>query len=463
MRIALLSRKPRLYSTSRLVEAAVARGHEIDVIDPIACVLVIARGTHRMIYRGEEVAGYDVVIPRIGASITDYGLAVLAHFERHGVPAVNSQQAIARSRDKLRALQSLSAHDINIPRTAMARDAEAIRAAVTAVGGVPVIIKLLQGTQGVGVMIADSAQAVESTLDTLWGLGQNIILQEFVAESRGRDLRAIVVGGELVGAMRRIARAGEFRSNLHRGGAGQAVELDGEAARIAVAAARELGLDVAGVDMLEARGGPLVIEVNSSPGLRGIESATSVDVAERIIQHAERIVDAAHVSARVTSPVRATRGAPRREIGWCEHVGLPDLGVPRLKAKIDTGARTSALHVTAMRPVGDSAAGRALLDIEVPTGVHHRLGKNRTRAVRVEVVEWTMVRASGGHAVRRPVIETRLVLGGSERQVRVSLTDRGDMLFPMLVGRTALGTEFHVAPHRRFVLDKKRSRARIDT
>jgi ribosomal protein S6--L-glutamate ligase len=288
VRIALLSRNPRLYSTSRLVEAARARGHAVDVIDPIGCLLQISRGAHHMFFRDQEVTGYDVVIPRIGASITDYGLAVLAFFERHGVPAVNGQLAIARSRDKLRALQTLSAHDINIPRTVMARDPEAIRAAVDAVGGTPVIIKLLQGTQGVGVMIADSREAVESTLDTLWGLGQNIILQEFIAESRGRDLRAVVVGGELVGAMRRTARAGEFRSNLHRGGAGKKVALDEAAARAAVAAAAALGLDVAGVDLLEGKDGVRVIEVNSSPGLRGIENATGVDIAGRIIAHAER-------------------------------------------------------------------------------------------------------------------------------------------------------------------------------
>jgi ribosomal protein S6--L-glutamate ligase len=171
VRIALLSRNAKLYSTSRLVEAARARGHDVDVIDPIACVLVISRGSQRMFARGVEINGYDVVIPRIGASITDYGLAVLAYFERHGVPPLNSQVAIARSRDKLRALQSLSAHDVGIPRTAMAREPRAIASAVDAVGGTPVIIKLLQGTQGVGVMIADSPQAVESTIDTLWGLG----------------------------------------------------------------------------------------------------------------------------------------------------------------------------------------------------------------------------------------------------------------------------------------------------
>jgi ribosomal protein S6--L-glutamate ligase len=292
VRIALLSRNAKLYSTARLVEAARARGHDIDVIDPIGCVLTIGRGSHHMYARGAEITKYDIVIPRIGASITDYGLAVLAGFERHGVPSLNSQLAIARSRDKLRALQQLSAHDVGIPRTVMARDPAAIRAAVDAVGGTPVIIKLLQGTQGVGVMIAESAESVESTLDTLWGLGQNIILQEFVAESRGRDLRALVVGGELVGAMRRTAKEGEFRSNLHRGGAGARVELDVEHAKAAVAAAKIIGLDVAGVDMLESKDGPRVIEVNSSPGLRGIEAATGIDVAARIVAHAERVARA---------------------------------------------------------------------------------------------------------------------------------------------------------------------------
>ena len=289
MRIAILSRNPRHYSTGRLVEAARARGHETEVIDPISCVVVIARGTQHMYSRGVEVAGFDVAIPRIGASITDYGLAVLAYFQRHGVPCVNTPIAIARSRDKLRALQRLSAHDVGIPRTAIARDPQAVRVAVDAVGGTPVIIKLVQGTQGVGVMIADSPQAVESTLDTLWGLGQNIILQEFVAESRGRDLRVLVVGGAVVGAMRRTAREGEFRSNLHRGGAGRPTPLDESYRQAALSATRIVGLDVAGVDMLESSRGPLVLEVNSSPGLRGIEHATGVDVAQKIIAHAERL------------------------------------------------------------------------------------------------------------------------------------------------------------------------------
>jgi ribosomal protein S6--L-glutamate ligase len=289
VRIAVLSRKPALYSTARLVEAGRARGHEVEVLDPIRCVLQISRGNHRMVCGGQEVGGFDVVIPRIGASITDYGLAVLGFFERHGIASVNAGAAIARARDKLRALQTLSAHDVGIPRTVMMREPKAVRAAVDAVGGTPVIIKLLQGTQGVGVMIAESPESVESTLDTLWGLGQNIILQEFIAESRGRDLRALVVGGKLVAAMRRTARAGEFRSNLHRGGAGKRIELDQAAAQTALDAARIIGLDVAGVDMLESKDGPRVIEVNSSPGLRGIERAAEVDVAARIVEHAERM------------------------------------------------------------------------------------------------------------------------------------------------------------------------------
>ena len=290
MRIALLSRNAKLHSTARIVEAASARGHEIDVIDPIACSVVISRFQHRLFARGREIIGHDVVIPRIGASITDYGLAVLTHFERAGVPSVNSTIAIGRSRDKLRALQYLSAHDVGIPRTAIARTPEAIRGAVDAVGGTPVIIKLLKGTQGVGVMKAESAEGVESIIDTLWGLGQNIILQEFIAESKGRDLRAIVVGGELVAAMRRTAKKGEFRANLHRGGRPQRVELPAAYARAALDAARIMGLGIAGVDLLESKDGPRVIEVNSSPGLRGVERATGIDVAQQIVAHAERLV-----------------------------------------------------------------------------------------------------------------------------------------------------------------------------
>ena len=250
-------------------------------------MLIISRGSQEILHHGEPVGLFDVVVPRIGASITDYGLAVLRHFERDGVPLLNTPDAIANSRDKLRALQLLSEHDVGIPRTALAREPGAVRAAIDAVGGTPVIIKLQQGTQGVGVMIADSLEGVESILDTLWGLGQNIILQEFVQESRGRDVRAFVVGGQVVAAMRRTARAGEFRSNLHRGGAGHPIELTAGYRAAATLAAQVMGLEVAGVDLLESDDGPRVIEVNSSPGLGGIEKATGVDIATRILERAE--------------------------------------------------------------------------------------------------------------------------------------------------------------------------------
>jgi ribosomal protein S6--L-glutamate ligase len=290
MRLAVLSRKERLYSTSRLVEAARRRGHDVVVIDPIKCYVVVAQGSHRIYCQGDELAPVDAVIPRIGASVTDYGLAMLAHFSRAGIATANSISAIASSRDKLRALQILSRSQIPIPRTALVREPGNVRHAVEALGGTPIVIKLLQGTQGVGVMIADSSQALESTLDTLWGLGQNLILQEFIAESAGRDVRAFVVGGKVVAAMQRTAKVGEFRANLHRGGEGRPFALDPEGERTAVEAARVLGLDVAGVDLLESSTGHKVIEINSSPGLRGIEQATGVDVADAVCAHVEALV-----------------------------------------------------------------------------------------------------------------------------------------------------------------------------
>lgn len=290
MRIALISRNPRLYSTTRLVEAARCRGHHIDVIDPIACTITIAHGRQDVMHRGERLQGYDVVVPRIGASITDYGLAVLGCFEQQRVPLLNRPLGIASSRDKLRAIQLLSERGVGVPRTVLARDPEAIRAAIDSVGGTPVIVKLQQGTQGIGVMLIDSPGSVESVFDTLWGLGQSIILQEFIEEARGCDLRVIVVGGRVVAAMRRVARAGEFRSNLHRGGAGSPLDLSEEYAATAIAAAAATELEVAGVDILESHSGPRVIEVNSSPGLRGIEHCCGVDVAVAMVQRAEDLV-----------------------------------------------------------------------------------------------------------------------------------------------------------------------------
>ncbi len=288
--LALLSRKRSLYSTSRLVQAARARGHRALVLDTLRCNLVLERGRARMLFRGVEVRGIDAVIPRIGASVTHYGLAVVNHFQMMGVPVVNGAQGIAQSRDKLRALQVLASHGIDVPRTVMARDRQNIRALLEEVGGLPAIIKLLRGTQGVGVMIASSLPEVQSILDTFSALDQDIVLQEFVKESRGRDIRALVVGDRVIGAMRRQARKGEFRSNIHRGGSGRPIELSPAWAKVAVKAARALGLEVCGVDMLETEEGPKVMEVNSSPGFEGLEKATGLDVAGAIIEHAALLV-----------------------------------------------------------------------------------------------------------------------------------------------------------------------------
>jgi ribosomal protein S6--L-glutamate ligase len=303
--VAVLSRKRSLYSTSRMVEAIRARGHRPIVLDTLRCNLILERGAPRMVYRGVEVRGVDVVIPRIGASITSYGLAVVHHLGMMGVPVVNSSDAIARSRDKLRCLQILAQNGLDVPRTVMARDRSHVEQLVEQVGGLPAIIKLIRGTQGVGVMIASSLTEVKSMLDTFSDLGQDIVLQEFVAESKGRDVRALVIGEKVVGAMRRQARRGEFRSNLHRGGEGRPIALAPEYARAAVEAARVIGLEVAGVDMLESKSGPKVMEINSSPGFEGLEKATGMDVAGAIVEHALGMLS--RPKTRGGQPARRTR------------------------------------------------------------------------------------------------------------------------------------------------------------
>ena len=286
--IVILSRNPRLHSTRRLLEAARALGHAPRVLDTLRCNMVLAQNRPRILYRGEEVlaTSVHVVIPRIGASITGYGLSVVNQFDLMGVPVLNAATPIARSRDKLRALQLLSRFGIDIPRTVMCRYREEVEAAVETVGGLPCIIKLIQGTQGVGVMIANTRTEVAGMLDTLWTLGQEILLQELVEESRGKDVRALVIGDRVVAAMRRTARAGDFRSNIHRGGVAEAIVLDREYVEAAVKAARVMGLEVAGVDMLEARTGPKIMEVNSSPGFEGLEAASGMDIATVYVQHA---------------------------------------------------------------------------------------------------------------------------------------------------------------------------------
>ncbi len=284
--VVILSRKRSLYSTRRLVEAVKQRGHRPLVLDTLRCTMVLVPGQPRMIYRGVDIKGVDVVVPRIGASITGYGLAVVKHFEMMGVPVLNGAQAISQSRDKLRALQLLCREGLDVPRTVMAHDRSNVRTLVREVGGLPVIIKLLKGTQGVGVMIAHTLQEVETIGNTFWDLGQEVVLQEFVAESKGRDVRALVVGDRVVGAMRRRAKKGEFRSNLHRGGEGTPVELPPLYREVAVRAARLLGLELAGVDMLEGRQGPRLMELNSSPGFEGLERATGEDIAGAMIDRA---------------------------------------------------------------------------------------------------------------------------------------------------------------------------------
>jgi ribosomal protein S6--L-glutamate ligase len=288
MRLLILSRNATLYSTSRLVLAARSRGHEVTVADPLDFHVVISRGRPSMFLGDRPVPHADIVLPRIGASITNYGLAVVRQFDMMGVPVLNTAVAIARSRDKLRAMQLLTKKDIDVPKTVCARTPDSVELALEFTGGCPVIVKLQQGTQGIGTMIAETPQAVTSLLETLWAMGQDIILQEYIAESKGRDYRAIVVGGRVVAAMRRQAKAGEFRSNLHRGGLGVRVHMDKRYTQAAVAATKVMGLEVAGVDMLEAKDGPKILEINSSPGLEGIERTSGVDVAGAIIAHAER-------------------------------------------------------------------------------------------------------------------------------------------------------------------------------
>src|SRR5919112_153866 len=252
MRMLVLSRNASLYSTSRVVLAARARGHEVNVIDPLDFQIVVSRGRPALYLSGALVSRTDIVIPRIGASITNYGLAVVRQFDMMGVPVLNNAIAIARSRDKLRAMQLLTKKDIDVPKTVCARTPDSVDAALDFVGGTPAIIKLHQGTQGIGTMIADTPQAVTSLLETLWAMGQDIILQEYIAESKGRDYRAIVVGGRVVAAMRRQAKKGEFRSNLHRGGLGVRVELPKAYRIAATAAVKVMGLDVAGAVITHA-------------------------------------------------------------------------------------------------------------------------------------------------------------------------------------------------------------------
>ncbi|GEK71472.1 MULTISPECIES: 30S ribosomal protein S6--L-glutamate ligase [Halomonas] len=288
MHIALLSRNRRLYSTRRLIEAAEQRGHTTRVVDTLRCYMSIASHQPSIHYKGEQLEPFDAVIPRIGASITFYGCAVLRQFEMMNIPVLNDSVSITRSRDKLRSLQLLSRKGIGLPVTGFAHSPDDIPDLITMVRGAPLVIKLLEGTQGIGVVLAETNQAAESVIQAFMGMKANIMVQEYIKEAKGADIRCLVIGDKVVAAMKRQAAEGEFRSNLHRGGSASVIRITPEERSTAIRAAKAMGLRVAGVDLLRSNHGPVIMEVNSSPGLQGIETATGKDIAGLIIEHLEK-------------------------------------------------------------------------------------------------------------------------------------------------------------------------------
>ncbi len=292
MHLKILARNRFNYSNRRFREEAKKMGLKLTVTDPMEYEVVLSKSKPDLYRNGKILEKVDCVLPRTGASINNYGVAVLTQFEMKDIPVINSSTSILRTRNKLRAIQWMTRHNIDMPRTVFIRRTSGLKAAIEAVGGFPVILKLLSGTQGIGVMIADSYRTIESTLDTLWSLGQDILIQECIQESLGKDVRIIVAGEKVIAAMTRTARIGEFRSNIHRGGVGSQLELTEEYRETAVRAARATKLEIAGVDMLIGKSGPKVIEVNSSPGLEGIEAATGINVAQRMLEYCmERVKD----------------------------------------------------------------------------------------------------------------------------------------------------------------------------
>lgn len=288
MNIAILSRNPELYSTRRLAEAARQRGHHARVLNHLKCYVGIEQGNPSMYYNGEQLTDLQAVIPRIGASVTFYGTAIVRQFEMMQVFTATRSQSLVKSRDKLRSLQILSQAGIGVPKTAFASQPKDIENLITLVGGAPLVIKLLEGTQGIGVVFAESRKAARSVIEAFYGLKADILIQEFIKESAGSDIRAFVIDGEVVGAIKRQGKEGDFRSNLHRGGVGTPIELLPEEKSAALKAAKVLNLSIAGVDMLRSERGPLILEVNSSPGLKGIEAITQIDIAGKVIEFIER-------------------------------------------------------------------------------------------------------------------------------------------------------------------------------
>ena len=289
MKIAMMARNANLFSHQRLKEAAEKRGHELHIINTLRCYMNIASRRPEMYYNGEKLEGFDAVIPRIGALITFYGLAVLRQFEMMGVYPLNESVAIGRSRDKLRSMQLLARDGIGLPVTTFAHDPKQTEEVLALAGGAPLVIKLLEGTQGLGVVLADTDRSAKSVIEAFRATNTNILIQEFIKEAGGTDIRALVVGGKVIAAMKRTGAEGEFRSNLHRGGSAAVIKLTPEERSTAIRSAKSMGLQVCGVDMLRANHGAVVMEVNSSPGLEGVENATGIDIAGKIIEHLEKV------------------------------------------------------------------------------------------------------------------------------------------------------------------------------
>lgn len=337
MKIAILSRNPRCYSTRRLKEACLARGHKAKVLSTLRFSMEVEQAHPELFYKNRRLTRYDAVIPRIGASITFYGCAVVRQFEQMGVFTLNSSHSISVSRDKLRSIQVLSRHNIGVPATAFVRDRSSVLHAIEQVGGAPVIIKLLEGTQGIGVILADTTKIAEAIVETLQSAKQNVLIQKFVSESRGRDMRAFVVGDRVVAAMRRVAVGEEFRSNVHRGARAEPAKLDALYERTAINAAQIMGLRVAGVDMLETNQGPQILEVNSSPGLEGIETTTGIDVAQAIVAHLEEQVQFPEVDIRQRLTLKSGYGVAEIQIS-----GASELAGKTLR---DSGLRDRDVQV----------------------------------------------------------------------------------------------------------------------
>lgn len=331
MKVAILSRAPRSYSTQRLVAAATERGHRPRVLDTLRFAIDLSGPEPDLQYRGRPLDDFDAVLPRIGASITFFGLAVVRQFEQMDVYTPSPSNGIANSRDKLRSIQILSRHDVPIPATTFVRDRADVLPAIDRVGGAPVVIKLLEGTQGIGVILAPETKIAEAVIETLQSTRQNVLIQRFVVESKGRDIRALVVGDRVVAAMRRVARGDEFRSNVHRGGTVEAIELEPEFERVAIQSAQIMGLRVAGVDMLEGHDGPVVMEVNASPGFEGIERATELDIAGAIIDY---------VASQVAFPELDVRQRLSVSAGY----GVVELAVNEGSAIVAAGTTIGALR-----------------------------------------------------------------------------------------------------------------------